>query len=334
MTNNKSVWRLLGPICLLALSAQMSHPQVKATPTAVKVHMVVTDQGFGDNNDPPVLRPENVQIKQGKNLLEVEQLIPARGGNAALQLFILIDDTLDPRIGLNLDDIRDFISAQPASTVVGIGYMSNATFQIAQNFTADHALAAKSLRLPRGRLSAMDSPYLSLISLLKSWPQEKVRREVLMLSDGIDVLRGRSPMPSYPRSGSRPSSSQYTTNSSISPDADSASATCQRYGVIVYSIYSVGAGRLGRNAWEAQLGQSGIAKITDETGGEYFSLGTSNAVSFKPYLERLQKIFQNQYYVVFQATLGKKDALQRVNISTDLPDVDLASANNVWVSAR
>jgi hypothetical protein len=325
---------LFGTICVLALSARIVHPQVKATPTTVKVHMVVTDQGFSDNNDPPVLRPENVQVKQGKNLLEVEQLIPARGDNAALQLFILIDDTLDPRIGSNLDDIRDFINAQAASTVVGIGYMSNATFQIAQNFTADHALAAKSLRLPRGRLSAMDSPYLSLISLLKSWPQEKVRREVLMLSDGIDVLRGRAPLPSYTRTGSRPSPSQYTTSSSISPDTDSASATSQRYGVIVYSIYATGAGRFGRNAWEAQLGQSGIAKIADETGGEYFSLGTSNVVSFKPYLERLQKIFQNQYYVVFQATLGKKDGLQRVDISTNLPDVDLASARNVWVSAK
>jgi hypothetical protein len=311
----------LGVICLLALSAGLSIPQVIASLNTVQVHMVITDQAFSDNNEPPVLRRENVQVKQGENALKLDQVIPAQGDNASLSLFILIDDTLDPRIGTNLNDLRDFINAQPASTQVGIGYMSNATFQIAQNFSADHALVSKSLRLPRGRLSTMDSPYLSLISLVKSWPQEKVRREVLMLSDGIDHLHGNR-------------SIRVSTMPGISVNADSASATCQRYGVIVYSIYAVGAGRLGRNAWEAQMGQSGIAKITDETGGEFFALLYQNAVTFKPYLDRLQKIFENQYYVVFQAVPGKKVGLQRVDISTSVPDADIAAAVKVWVDSK
>lgn len=274
MKNYKMASGLFGVVCVLALSAGIVHPQVKATLRAVQVHMVVPDQAFTDNNEPPVLRKENVQVRQGENSLKVDQVIPAQVDNASLSLFILIDDTLDPRIGTNLNDLRDFINAQPASTQVGIGYRSNATFQVAQNFSADHGLVSKSLRLPRGRLSAMDSPYLSPISLVKSWPQEKVRREVLILSDGIDHLQGNR-------------SIRVSTMPGISVNADSASATCQRYGVIVYSIYAVGAGRLGRNAWEAQMGQSGIAKITDETGGEFFALLYQNAVSFKPYLDRL-----------------------------------------------
>src|SRR6266436_5788609 len=114
---------------------------------------------------------------------------------------------------------------------------------------------------------------------------------------------------------------------------DSASTNSQRSGVIVHSIYATGAGRHGRNAWVAQLGQSGIAKIADETGGEYYALGTQNAVSFKPYLERLQKIFDNQYYLVFQAVPGKKDGLQQINISTQAANAEIAAANNVWVPA-
>lgn len=321
MKNCKIASGLLGVICVLAFSAGIVHPQVKASPSTVQVHMVVTDQAFSDNNEPPVLRKENVQVKQGGNSLKVDQVIPAQGDNASLSLFILIDDTLDPRIGTNLNDLRDFINAQPASTQVGIGYMSNATFQTVQNFSSDHALVSKSLRLPRGRLSSIDSPYLSLISLVKSWPPEKVRREVLMLSDGIDHLHGNR-------------SIRVSTMPGISVNADLASATCQRYGVIVYSIYAVGAGRLGRNAWEAQMGQSGIAKITDETGGEYFALLYQNAVSFKPYLDRLQKILENQYYVIFQAIPGKKDGLQRVDISTAVPDADIASADKVWVGMK
>ncbi len=321
MNNFKIAPGLCGVICALALGAGIAHPQVRATFSTVQVHMVITDQAFSDSNEPPVLRAMNVQVKQGESALKVDQVIPAQGDNASLSLFILIDDTLDPRIGTNLNELRDFINAQPATTQVGVGYMSNATFQIAQNFSTDRALASKALRLPRGRLSSMDSPYLSLISLLKSWPQEKVRREVLMISDGIDHLHGNRSN----RAGSMPT---------MSVDADSASTISQRFGVIVYSIYAMGAGRLGRNAWEAQMGQSGVAKITDETGGEYFAMLYQNAVSFKPYLERLQKIFQNQYYLVFQAAPGKKDGLQRVDISTSVADADIAAADNVWVGTK
>ena len=46
--------------------------------------------------------------------------------------------------------------------MIAVGYMSNAAVQVAQTFTADHDLAAKALRLPRGSLSTMDSPYLYL----------------------------------------------------------------------------------------------------------------------------------------------------------------------------
>jgi hypothetical protein len=279
-------------------------------------------------------------VKQGKAVLKVDQVIPAQGDNAALQLFILIDDTCDPVIGGNLNDLRDFINAQPSSTVIGVAYMSNATIQIAQNFTADHALTAKALRIPRGTSSTMDSPYLSLISLVKSWPQQKVRREVLMITDGIDRLRGdRMPTREIaPTNGRAPLNSRSSTTVStgmttMSPDVDSASTAAQRYGVIVHSIYAMGNGRMGRNAWEAQLGQSGVAKIADETGGEYFALGIQNAVSFKPYLDRLQKIFDNQYYLAFRAVPKKKDGLQRVSISTEVSNADIAAANNVWVPA-
>jgi hypothetical protein len=327
---------LSGGLCLLAFSAPMVRSQATPAASTVQVHMVVTDQAMSDNSEVPVLQPNAIKVKQGKDFLKVTQLVPAQGDNAALQLFILIDDTCDPAIGNNLTELRDFINAQPATTVIGIAYMSNATIQITQNFTPDHDLAAKAVRLPRGNLSSMDSPYLSLMSLVKGWPQQKVRREVLMITDGIDRLRGNrssfSQSPSrYP--GAPTALAGPSTMPSISPDADSASRNSQRYGVIVHSIYAVGAGRLGRNAWEAQLGQSGVAKIADETGGEYFALGTQNAVSFKPYLDRLQKIFASQYYLVFQAAPKKKEGLQRVDISTDVPNADIAAADNVWVPA-
>ncbi len=336
MRRYKTVLGLLVALGALGVAAQIVHSQDKAGPRTVLVHMVVTDEGIREGAEIPVLRPDNVQVRQGKDALKVDRLIPARSDNAGLQFFILIDDTCDSSIGNNLNDIRDFINNQPATTLIGVAYMSNATIQIAQNFTADHAAAAKAIRLPRGTLSAMDSPYLSLISLIKGWPEQKVRREVLMVSDGIDRLRGeRSSYQFSPSHGrvARATPGGSTGMATISADSDTASTASQRYGVIVHGIYSTGVGRAGRNAWEAQLGQSGIAKIADETGGEYFGLGTLPQVSFKPYLERLQRILENQYYLVFRAIPKDKAGLQRVKISTEIADVEIAAADSVWVPA-
>jgi hypothetical protein len=318
---------LVGILCALTFSAPAVHAQDKST-GAVQVHLVVTNEAVrGD--DVPTLQQGDVKVKQGKNFLKVNQLIRAQGDNAALQLFILIDETLDTGLGNNLNDIRDFINAQPASTVIAVGYMSNATVNIVQNLTADHALAGKALRIPRGGLSTMDSPYLSLISLVKGWKQQNVRREVLMVTDGLDRLRGVEPTPSRLGPSFGPT---YHSMPTMSPDANSASEISQRYNVLVYSVYAVGVGRSARSSWDLQIGLSGLTKLSDETGGDCFSLGTSNAVSFKPYLDRLQKMFDNQYYVVFQATPKGKGGLQRVNVTTEVSNAEIAAPDNVWVA--
>jgi hypothetical protein len=330
MKRCKRLWAVLGSMCFLALNGQILAAQEKAAPSTAQVHVVITDLAVRSDNELPRLRPDEVKVKQGKTFLQVTQLIPAQGDNAALQLMILIDDTLDPVIGGNLNDVKEFIKAQPPSTVIGVGYMSNAGVNIVQNFTADHDLAVKAVRLPRGAFSTMDSPYLSLISLVKGWPEQKVRREVLMVSDGIDHLRGEKPASSRlgPNYGT-----VYHSMPTISVDATSASEISQRYNVIVHSLYAVGVGRAGRSSWDLQLGLGGLSKIADETGGECYSLGTSNPVSFKPYMERFQRTLDNQYYLVFLATPKKSAGLQRVNILTELPNSEIAAPNNVWVTA-
>jgi hypothetical protein len=330
MRNCKMLRALFGTVCVLALNGQILRAQEKAASSAAQVHVVVTDMAVRTDSELPRLRQDEVKVKQGKTFLQVTQLIPAEGDNAALQLMILIDDTLDPIIGGNLNDIKEFIKAQPPSTVIGLGYMSNAGVNIVQNFTADHDLAVKAVRLPRSSFSTMDSPYLSLISLVKGWPQQKVRREVLMLSDGIDRLRGEKPAPS--RLGPN-YSAVYHSMPTISVDATSASEISQRYNVIVHSLYAAGVGRAGRSSWDLQLGLGGLSKIADETGGECYSLGTANLVSFKPYLERFQRALDNQYYLVFLATPKKNAGLQRVNIQTEVSNSEIAAANNVWVAA-
>lgn len=332
MKNHKSV---LGVLLIMLIGVGLTtlaiHAQENASPTTVTVHMVVTVEPLSDSEKTvPALSREDVQVRQGKNRLQVTDWIPSRGDQAGLQLFILIDDTSNTSLGGQLDDLRAFISAQPATTWIGVGYMRNTAVNIVQNFTTDHAQAAKALRLPLGSVGASDSPYLSLISLLKGWPENKMRREVLMVTDGIDRLRSYGSSAGSPRGGF---GRGLQSMPSISPDVDSASTNAQRYGVIIHSIYTTGVGRVGRNYYDASNGQNGIAKLADETGGESFFLGVQSPVSFRPYLDRLQTILDNQSFLVFLANPGKKAGLQRVKISTEMPKVEIDSADNVWVPA-
>ncbi len=323
-----SVLSSLGILWVIALTSPIVHSQAKVP--GVQVHLVITNEAVNADKELSTLREGDVKVKQGKDFLKVNQLIPAQGENAALQLFILIDDTLGSGVGNNLNDIRDFINAQSAPTVIAVGYMSNANVNIVQNLTAEHDLAAKAIRLPRGNLSTMDSPYLSLISLVKGWPQQNVRREVLMVTDGLDRLRGNQVSASRLGPGYGP---VYHSMPTMSPDVNSASEISQRYNVLVYSLYAVGVGRAARSSWDLQVGLSGLTKLADETGGDCFSLGTSNLVSFKPSLERLEKMFDNQYYVVFQAIPKAKAGLQRVNLTTEVPNAEIAAPDNAWVPA-
>ena len=328
----KTLQALFIMMCVFGFSGKTPKAQEKVPPSAVQVHVVITDLALRAESELPRLREGEVKVKQGKTYLQVTQVISAQGDNAALQLMFLIDDTLNTQaVGNNLNDVRDFIKAQPLSTAIGIAYMSNAGVNVVQNFTQDHELAAKAVRLPRGAFSTADSPYLSLINLVKSWPQQNVRRVVLMITDGIDRLRGEKPTPSQLGPSFGP---VYHSMPSISLDATSASEISQRYNVIVNSLYSPGVGRAGRSSWDLQLGLSGLSKIADETGGECYSLGTSNLVSFKPYLEQFQRALDNQYYLVFLAVPGKKPGLQRVRIETEVSNSEIAAPDNVWVAAK
>jgi hypothetical protein len=53
--------------------------QEKASAGAVQVHAVITVEAQREESEVPSLQQGDVKIKQGKNLLKVNQLIPARG---------------------------------------------------------------------------------------------------------------------------------------------------------------------------------------------------------------------------------------------------------------
>ena len=283
----------------------------------VPVKMLVTVQG-SHGKKMPDLKHEDIIVKQGNERFVVTQWSPATGENGGAALYILIDEASDTSLGGLLDDVQAFIQSQPATTLVGVGYMSNATVRIAQYLTNDHGKAAQALRLPLGNPGAYGSPYLSLADLVQRWPDHTGSKQVLMITDGVDRFRGH-----------------YTRLSALSPspDLDTASSVCQQAGIVVHTIYARGTGRRSRNIWILTGGQNGLGRLADETGGEALFLGYENPPSFKSYLDQLQAILDNQYWLGFEMKPGKNGELRSVEIDTEISGIDISSANGVYVPA-
>jgi hypothetical protein len=301
---------LIAIVALLA-SAQRISAQENSSPAGLAVNLVVTVEARHGSNVPDITR-DDVMVYQGHDRDKVTGWLPLQGDRAGLQLFVLLDDSSNISLGSQLEDIRQFISAQPATTKIGVGYMQNGTARIAQELTNDHVLAAKALRLPLGNPGASASPYFSLGDLIKRWPEGNERREVLMVTDGIDRYWGSGPGNTY---------------------VDSVVEQAQRAGVIVFAIYTPGEGHYGHSMWRMNWGQNYLSQVADETGGEAYYLGNGAPVSFAPYLEDITRRLGRQYLLTFLAKPEKKAGMQKVKLQTEVPNAELVSADRVYVPA-
>jgi len=280
----------------------------------IPAHLVVTAEAHHGKNVPAITKDE-VMVYQGHTRDTVTDWVPAQGDHAALELYILLDDASTSNLGTQLQDIRNFINAQPPSAKIGIAYMQNGIAKIAQAATADHDLAAKALRLPMGIAGANASPYFSLQDLIKRWPASDARREVLMVTDGIDRYYGIGDLQD--------------------PYLDATIDDALRAGVLVSAIYSPDTGHFGHSYWETYWGQMYLSELTDKTGGEAYYIGfTGPPVAFAPYLDDLADRLSHQYFLTFLVKPVKKAGWVQVRLDTEVPNVDLISAHRVYVKPQ
>jgi hypothetical protein len=309
----KLPWFVFVRLVTIAALSLPAITQEKSAASGPPVKMVVTVEARHGKNPQPVDK-QDVMIYEGKTRDPVTSWVPAKGENAALEFFILIDDSANATLATQFDDIRQFINSQPPTTKIGVAYMQNGTAQVVQNPTTDHAQAAKSLRIPLGTPGVNASPYFSLTDLIKRWPTGSPRREVLMISDGIDLY--------------------YGTGDLQDPYVDDAIEQAQRAGVIVFAIYNPGAGHYARSFWRTNFGQLYLSRVADETGGESYYIGfTGPAVTFVPYVDDIEHRLSNQYLLTFLAKPEKKSGMQRVKLTTELPNTELVAADRVYVPA-
>jgi hypothetical protein len=299
-------------LAAILIATPQAHAQQAASPAGtVPVTTVVTVLG-PKYNAPPPLGKQDIIAHSGKARVDVTGWLPAQGEHAGLELAIVIDEAVSSDIGGQFKDLATFITDQQKSTKVGLFYANDGTVQAASQFNDDHAAVAKTLRLPFGRFGAYSSIYLSLLDLMKRWPATNARREILLIADGIDRFRGDFP---------------------TSTDLESTVTRAETEGIMIHTLYSTGVGRVARNMFRSNLGQSNLSKITDATGGEAFFQGLQTPISFGPYLQQLDMVLRNQYWLTMAMPRSKKPKgdLRQFRATTEQSNVEISSAREVFV---
>jgi VWFA-related protein len=292
-----------------ALFGLIVAPQARAAEASGFATSTVT--AVGKKQPPPPIKKDDVELFKGKERAQVADW--KRG--ETLFLAILIDDSLDQEVASQWNDLKAFIDAQPQTTYVAVAYSRNASAGVVQDFTNDHALANKALRIPIGSGGAFSSPYLSVQDWIKRWPDHGGdRRSIIMISSGVDYFRG----------GFDP----------VDPDLDSTVEQAQKKNINLWTIYYPDAGHVGRRYFRVFNAQSNLSRLSEETGAESYYLGSGVPVTLKPYFDEIQEHLQNQYLLSFAGDAGKKGKFERIKVTTEVPNIEFMLPSVVFVAPR
>jgi len=301
-------WKWTLFFAAIAVAVAMPLAANPAATEAPAVPMTITAVGKKDTQPPPLTK-NDVQLYEGKERVQVADW--KRG--ETLFLAVLIDDSLESDVANQWGDLKAFFMAQPENTYIAVGYGRNGAAVIAQDFTKDHALAAKALRIPLGNAGAFTSPYLALQDWMKRWPESRERKSIMLFSSGVDYFRG--------------------SFDPIDPDLDTTVARAQKQNINVWTIYVPDAGHVGRREFRVFNAQSNLSRLSEETGAESYYLGFGSPVTLKPYFDEIQMHLSNQYLLSFVGNGGKKGKFERVRVVSEVPNVEFLTPSEVFLPA-
>jgi len=259
------------------------------------------------NTAPPELKRDDIELYQGKERVQVADW----RREDTLRLAILIDDSLDPVVAGQWSDLKAFILSQPDTTYIAVAYARNGSAMIAQDFTTNHELAAKAVRIPIGAAGAISSPYLAVLDFIKRWPSKGGRNSILFISSGIDYFRGGFGLQN--------------------PDVDTAIAHAEKTNINIWTVYSPDNFHRGRGFFRVNTAQSLLSKLAEETGAESYFLGFGEPVTLKPYFDEIDGHLKNQYLLSFHGDGGKKGKFQHLRVRTEQPGVEFMTFDQVFL---
>jgi hypothetical protein len=250
------------------------------------------------NHKPQILNKEDFSDTAS---MRIESIQPLYGGS---QIYIVIDDAANYDFGAKLEELRSFVRSQPASTAVGLAFIKDGQLKVVQTPVEDRDLVARELRAPSGSKPA--NPYYALSSLIQGWQANAGRREVVMITSGIDS----------------------------SANAEAAIADAERAGVEVFSIYHPVADYATQEWREVDTGVVDLAHVSYETGGEAYFISHNATETITPFLDDIAEHLTNQYLVTVVFDSAAEPGFREVTLNPTSPKLELMAPAKVWVEAK
>ena len=287
-------------IAALALGGTFVYAETKPQP-GVEVQMILTAADHM-NHQPGILKSTDITITDAT----ITDWIPLDSRN--LELYFVIDDSANYDFAARLEELKQFAAAQLPAVSIGVAYIHDGALAIAERPTTDHALAVKALRMPTG--SKVTNPYCALSDLIGNWRTQSLRREIILVSAGIDDTAAGAP---------------------VCVNAETVIHDAERAGVVVYSLYNPTAGYLAEPWSKVDMGIVNLASVSYETGGEAYFVGHTPTLSIEPFLADITEHLGHQYLVKFRLAPTARGAFQTLFVDAGTPERELMRPERVWV---
>jgi len=268
---------------------------------AQNAQMIVTVADHATHN-PAELKPEDVKILNG-TITDWRRLEPGD-----LELFLVIDDAANHEFTFQLRQLQNFTTSQPASVSIGVANIHEGTLNVIANPTTDRAAVVRALRVPSG--SRTSSPYCALTDLIERWSKKSVRREIVLVSSGVD---------------------DSAVEGAVCANAETAIRDAERARVQIFALYNPADGYQSASWSKVDSGLTELAHVCYESGGEAYFTGNEAPDSIVSYLQDIGEHLAHQYLVSFSLAGGTGDRFEKIFLLTGTSNPELMVPDSVWV---
>jgi hypothetical protein len=307
--------KIIQPLTLFAASLLALAPfALSQTENQGEGQAVITVLPKKTDATAPNIPTQNIHVEVNGKQTQVTNWQPLHGTQAPVELVLLIDDGARTSLGSEFDEIRHFVASLPPNVKFTLAYMENGRAALSGPLSANHASVAQQLHLPLGASGSSASPYFCLSDLAKNWPSQdrSARREVIMISDGVDYYNLR-----------------YDPED---PYVQAAIEDAVHARLSVYAIYWRNAGRVDRSGYENNAGQNLLLQVAEATGGNSYWIGFGNPVSLSPYFEDFSRRLNNQYELGFAAPLRGKAEMETLKVKVSADNVKVTAPQQTWIA--
>ena len=286
-------------IAMLAVSSALVFGQKKPEP-GVETQMILTVADH-TSHKPAALKAGDVTILDA-TITEMQAL------DGDLQLYLLIDDAANYDFSRKLRELIQFVGEHPTTVPIGLAYIHDGSLQVVDTPTTDRAKLVHDLRLPSGSKAA--NPYCALSDLMAQWKQPTLRREIILVSTGIDDT---------------------ATDGAVCANAETTIRDAERSGVQIFGLYNPVPDYLTSSWSKVDSGITDLAHVCYESGGEAYLQGHSPLDSIKPYLDDIAEHLQHQYLVKFRITPDTDPGMRTIFVMTGGSNPEVMTPQAVWV---